>query len=175
MPVSRPDVRNTTPGPNVPLSAPANAGTATCAKRLPVKRSDSADARIDGSTRMATQFMDNGWLMPQQKPTTAINTANHATLPVNAAAMMAGADTASAAVSNVGPDATRMSSGIPARDSMENTERSAIMNNVNTYISEMRLKFITGSAALDDATWAEYLATLENYGLSRAIEITQTA
>ena len=57
----------------------------------------------------------------------------------------------------------------------ENSERSAIMSNVNTYISEMRLKFITGSASLDDASWAEYLATLENYGLSRAIEITQTA
>lgn len=57
----------------------------------------------------------------------------------------------------------------------ENSERSSIMANVNTYISEMRLKFITGATELTDATWADYINTLKTYGLDRAIEITQDA
>ena len=57
----------------------------------------------------------------------------------------------------------------------ENSERSSIMSNVNTYISEMRLKFITGAVKLDDASWNEYIAKLDSYGLNRAIEITQAA
>lgn len=57
----------------------------------------------------------------------------------------------------------------------ENSERSSIMSNVDTYIKEMRLKFITGAAALDDASWSSYLAKLQEYGLDRALEITQTA
>lgn len=57
----------------------------------------------------------------------------------------------------------------------ENSERSSIMSNVDTYIKEMRLKFITGAESLDDASWSAYLARLEEYGLSRAIEITQAA
>ena len=57
----------------------------------------------------------------------------------------------------------------------ENSERSSIMSNVNTYISEMRLKFITGAEPLDDASWANYIAKLKGMGLDRAIEITQNA
>lgn len=57
----------------------------------------------------------------------------------------------------------------------ENAERSTIMSNVETYVKEMRLKFITGAVALDDANWEAYLSSLESYGLSRAMEITQAA
>lgn len=57
----------------------------------------------------------------------------------------------------------------------ENAERATIMSNVNTYIQEMRLKFITGAAELTDESWNAYLAKLDEYGLDRAIEITQAA
>ena len=57
----------------------------------------------------------------------------------------------------------------------ENSERSSIMSNVNTYIGEMRLKFITGAEPLNDETWANYIQTLKSMGLDRAIEITQAA
>ena len=59
--------------------------------------------------------------------------------------------------------------------SEENSQRSSIMSNVDTYIKEMRLKFITGAESLDDASWNNYLSKLEEYGLGRAIEITQAA
>ncbi len=57
----------------------------------------------------------------------------------------------------------------------EGAECGTIMNNVTTYIREMRLKFITGATAIDDTTWATYLAELDRMGLPRASEITQAA
>ena len=57
----------------------------------------------------------------------------------------------------------------------ENSERSSIMTNVNTYIDEMRNKFITGAVELNDENWNTFLATLDSYGLTRAVEITQNA
>ena len=63
-----------------------------------------------------------------------------------------------------------------ALTSEENAERSGIMQNADTYIAEMRLKFITGVVEINDATWSEYLTTLyDTYKLSRALEITQAA
>lgn len=58
----------------------------------------------------------------------------------------------------------------------ENSERSGIMADADTYIAEMRLKFITGVLEINDDTWNEYLNTLYGkYKLTRAIEITQAA
>lgn len=57
----------------------------------------------------------------------------------------------------------------------ENSERSSIMSNVDTYVKEMRLKFITGAEPLNDKSWSNYLAKLSEYGLDKAIAITQAA
>jgi ABC-type sugar transport system, periplasmic component len=57
----------------------------------------------------------------------------------------------------------------------ESAERSSIMNNVDTYLKEMRLKFITGVEKITDESWQSYLSTLEQFGLSKAEGITQAA
>lgn len=57
----------------------------------------------------------------------------------------------------------------------ESADRSSIMNNVETYLKEMRLKFITGVVELNDANWQAYLNTLQQFGLDKAVEITQVA
>lgn len=50
-------------------------------------------------------------------------------------------------------------------------ERTAIMNDINTYIDEMTLKFITGVTSLDD--FDAYIAQLKAMGIEDAIAITQ--
>jgi len=49
------------------------------------------------------------------------------------------------------------------------------MSNVNTYVNEMRLKFITGTVKLNDASWQEYLNTLKSMKLDEAVSISQAA
>ena len=49
--------------------------------------------------------------------------------------------------------------------------RSEIMTEVETYISEMVLKYITGAESLD--TFDTYKQTIKDYGIEEAIEITQ--
>ena len=56
----------------------------------------------------------------------------------------------------------------------ENNERLKIMSNVDTYVSEMSLKFIRGEADLETG-WDAYVQQLAAYKLSRAVEITQGA
>ena len=46
------------------------------------------------------------------------------------------------------------------------------MTDINTYVDEMTLKFITGTASLDD--YDAYLEQLKKMGMEEAIEITQT-
>ena len=48
------------------------------------------------------------------------------------------------------------------------------MSNVDTYVSEMSLKFIRGEADLETG-WDAYVQQLAAYKLSRAVEITQGA
>lgn len=93
--------------------------------RLPVSRRDRTEAQTRASTSVATQFMDSGWLIPQQKPTTAIDAKSAASSPVTAARRMAGVDAPSAAVSSAGSDASRVSAGIAARETIDSTERVA--------------------------------------------------
>lgn len=51
-------------------------------------------------------------------------------------------------------------------------ERSDIMNNINTYVDEMTLKFITGVTSLDE--FDAYMAQLKAMGIEDAIAITQS-
>jgi putative aldouronate transport system substrate-binding protein len=54
----------------------------------------------------------------------------------------------------------------------ESTEMARIMNEINTYADEMTIKFITGAEPLTDATWNNYIQTIQRMGLARALEIT---
>ncbi len=56
----------------------------------------------------------------------------------------------------------------------ENADRSDIMVNVESYVSEMMYKFIQGDVDID-AEWENYLKTLKQFKLDEAIEITQQA
>lgn len=58
--------------PDTPESAPAARGTRTWPRRLPVSRSDRADARLDGATRFATHVMVSGCPILQKKPAMVI-------------------------------------------------------------------------------------------------------
>lgn len=55
----------------------------------------------------------------------------------------------------------------------DNAERAKIMTEINTYVDEMVLKFITGAAPLSD--WDAFVAQVESMNLARALELTQNA
>lgn len=55
----------------------------------------------------------------------------------------------------------------------ESEEYTKIMTNVNTLRGEVFVKCIQGSRSLD--TWEDYVAELENMGISKAVEIVQAA
>lgn len=55
----------------------------------------------------------------------------------------------------------------------ESREFSTIMNEINTYRDEMTLKFIFGTESLDQ--FDQYVKTIENMGLNRALEIQNAA
>lgn len=55
----------------------------------------------------------------------------------------------------------------------ESKEFSTIMNDINTYRDEMTLKFIFGAESID--YFDEYVATIEQMGLDRALEIQNAA
>lgn len=58
----------------------------------------------------------------------------------------------------------------------ENSRRASIMSNVNTYASEMRMKFIMGDVDIEnDAEWNKYLEQLKSLGFPEAVAITQGA
>ncbi len=56
----------------------------------------------------------------------------------------------------------------------ESEDYAPIYNDVNTYASEMCLKFITGVEDID-AGWDAYLAELENFGLAEMLAVQQAA
>ena len=53
-------------------------------------------------------------------------------------------------------------------------EYTQIMNSIETYQSEMLLKFIMGTENIEEK-WDEYVAAIDGMGLARAIEIQQAA
>lgn len=56
----------------------------------------------------------------------------------------------------------------------ESDEYVIIKAEMDTYVEEMRQKFIMGTVDID-AEWDKYLATLESFGLTRGVEIQQAA
>ena len=54
-------------------------------------------------------------------------------------------------------------------------EYTTLINEINSYITEMTLKFIIGEVELNDDTWGTYMETVENMGMARATEIKQEA
>lgn len=59
--------------------------------------------------------------------------------------------------------------------SEESEEQAELLTQVATYTDEMKLKFITGEAALDDASFDAFVAEANNRGLADAVAIEQAA
>jgi len=57
----------------------------------------------------------------------------------------------------------------------EGAERSALLNDISSYVSQMTVKFIMGVEELNDATWGEFVGSLKAMNVDRAVEITQAA
>ena len=55
----------------------------------------------------------------------------------------------------------------------ESAEMARIMNDINTYVDEMTVKFITGAEPLTDAGWNTYIQTIQRMGIARALTITR--
>ena len=62
---------------------------------------------------------------------------------------------------------------IPLWKSIFCLKYSSLRSDIKTYVNEMTIKFVRGTESLDN--FDEYLATLESMGVSRLIEIIQTA
>ncbi|RXZ78490.1 extracellular solute-binding protein [Paenibacillaceae bacterium] len=56
----------------------------------------------------------------------------------------------------------------------ESSETIPILTDINQYISESRVKFITGDWDINGAQWDDYIKTLERMGASRYLEIKKT-
>ncbi len=57
----------------------------------------------------------------------------------------------------------------------EGEERSALITDLTTYITEYVCKVITGQTELNEGTWSEFQDQLTTMGLDRVVEITQEA
>ena len=57
----------------------------------------------------------------------------------------------------------------------EATQMAQIMNSVNTYFQESLTRFILGTDPINDTTWNNYVRTIEQYGIQRAIDIQNAA
>jgi putative aldouronate transport system substrate-binding protein len=57
----------------------------------------------------------------------------------------------------------------------ESREYARIMGEINTYQTEMEIKFILGTEAITDASWSAYIGTINRMGIDRAIEIQNAA
>ena len=58
----------------------------------------------------------------------------------------------------------------------EESERySAALNNIQTYVQEMAVKFINGTEALTEASYAAYCEKIEKMDVQTCVDILQTA
>ena len=58
----------------------------------------------------------------------------------------------------------------------ENTSVQTIEVELETYISESKVQFITGVLDInDDAAWQSYVESLDSIGMPKLIEVYQTA
>lgn len=73
---------------------------------------------------------------------------------------------------------TVTTSGIPGGASLNVEEAdtvSAIMADINTYVAEMALKFVTGVEELNEDSYADYIANIEAMDLQGALDAQQSA
>lgn len=73
---------------------------------------------------------------------------------------------------------TVTTSGIPGGASLNVEEAdtvSSIMADINTYVAEMALKFVTGVEELNEDTYADYVANIEGMDLQGALDAQQSA
>ena len=57
----------------------------------------------------------------------------------------------------------------------ESRELASIMGEISTYADEMRVRFILGTEPLNDASWNNYINTLNRMNLARAVAIQNAA
>ena len=57
----------------------------------------------------------------------------------------------------------------------ESQEYATIMQEINTYIEERTTRWLIGTDQITDATWNDYLTTVQRMGMNRAIEIQNAA
>lgn len=60
-------------------------------------------------------------------------------------------------------------------DADEASVVSAVMSDINTYVAEMALKFVTGVEELNEDTYADYVANIEGMNLQDALDAQQDA
>ncbi len=73
---------------------------------------------------------------------------------------------------------TVTTSGVPTGAKMNVNEAdtvSAAMSDINTHVAEMALKFVTGSEALNEQTYAQYVSDIEAMRLQEALAAQQSA
>jgi len=57
----------------------------------------------------------------------------------------------------------------------ESREYATIMNDINTYVNEKTTRWLLGNDPVNDATWNDYVSTLQKMGIDRAIAIQNGA
>ena len=65
--------------------------------------------------------------------------------------------------------------GTLSYSSLDSAERAGLMTDCYTYVQEFYAKVIMGDIELNDATWNEYVETLNGYKIDRITELTQQA
>ena len=57
----------------------------------------------------------------------------------------------------------------------ENEKYTATFSDIQTYINEMAVKFLTGDVELNDASWADYKANIEQMRIADCESVLQAA
>ena len=75
-------------------------------------------------------------------------------------------------------ESTVTTSQVPGGAKMDVDQASAVstaMSDINTYVSEMALKFVTGVEPLNEDSYAQYVANIEGMNLQSALDAQQAA
>ncbi len=57
----------------------------------------------------------------------------------------------------------------------ESEEYTAVFGDIQTYVGEMVLRFITGEVELNESAWADFVGEIETMGIQKAIDVYQAA
>ena len=58
---------------------------------------------------------------------------------------------------------------------LENEKYTSTFSDIQTYINEMAVKFLTGDVELSDASWADYKANIEQMRIADCESVLQAA